>query len=261
MDRKVYGQFEDWFKQYVHSFYSTDDDIQLHVKLKEDHTLRVCDNIGAIGQSLALSQAEMNLAKTVALFHDIGRFTQYQTYRTFNDARSADHAVLGVEILHRLKVLAQLIQQEQETVYQAVLYHNRRSLPENESADCLLYAKMIRDADKLDIFEMITTDDVNRQIVRSPEFNNSAEYSPAIVADILNNTLARFEHIRTTADQMLFRLSWLYNIYFNYSFRYIRQKGYLEKMYRFLPDNEDMKQVQRHLNQYLEWACAASVDR
>ena len=222
--------------------------------------MRVCDTITAIGQTLALNQEEMNLAKTVALLHDIGRFTQYHTFRTFNDARSIDHAALGVEILNNLSVLDKLTAKERERVLQAVLYHNRRSLPDNERTDHLVYAKMIRDADKLDIFEMITTDDKSRQMVRSPEYNKSEKYSLVIVDDILNNTLARFEHIRTATDQMLFRLSWLYNIYYTYSFCCIRQKGYLEKMYRSLPDNEDMKQVRQHLNQYLECACPAGKE-
>jgi hypothetical protein len=37
-----------------------------------------------------------------------------------------------------------------------ILYHNRAELPEDETEGCLFFAKLLRDADKLDIWRVVT---------------------------------------------------------------------------------------------------------
>jgi putative nucleotidyltransferase with HDIG domain len=118
-----------WFKEYVQSFYSPDVDIQAHVRLKEEHTVRVCDRMAELSVALRLADEQAVLAETVALFHDVGRFQQYTQYRTFNDFRSEDHACLGVRILRQTGILSTLPQSQQELVQKAVRYHNGRDVP------------------------------------------------------------------------------------------------------------------------------------
>ncbi|MCE5287120.1 MAG: HD domain-containing protein [Pelosinus sp.] len=251
MDSEAVEKFKKWFDTYVKTFYSKDEDMQLHVEVKERHTYHVCDNIRSIGQSLKLGEAELKLAETVALFHDVGRFRQYQTYRTFNDKRSVNHAELSAKVLEELGVLKGLTDKEQQLIKKAVLYHNRRSIPDNEAAEVLLYAKLIRDADKLDIFAMIVGEDENCKMVKSPELEESTRYSAKIAADILEDRLAFYEDIQTSADQMLFRASWVYGLYFPYSSRYMLEKQYVQKMLCDLPQDALVQQVTLHLEEYL----------
>ncbi len=60
-----------WFHQYVQEFYSTDEQLQFHVRLKEEHTLRVLENAVKIGAWLHCSFEELQLIKIAALLHDI----------------------------------------------------------------------------------------------------------------------------------------------------------------------------------------------
>jgi hypothetical protein len=249
MKKEDYLFLNEWFNHYVKSFYSKDRDVQHHIIIKEEHTSRVCENMRNIGRFLKLDQNHMLIAETVALLHDVGRFWQYTTYHTFNDFLSEDHAALGVKVLNETNILSCLDGSEQRTIKQAILYHNYRELPNEEG---LLFAKMIRDADKLDIFEMIVTDDVRLKIPKSPELGDGEGYSYKIVEDLLNNRLARYEDMKTAADQTLFRVSWLYNIYFTYSFRYMLKHQYLARMLGRLPQTEDIKSVRSHIDVYLK---------
>ena len=255
MNKESYLLLTNWFYRYVEGFYSANPDVQSHVILKKEHTARVCENMRRIGRSLKLNSNQMLIAGTVALLHDIGRFSQYVTYHTFNDFLSENHAVLGVKILDETNVLGGIADSERQVIKKAVLYHNCRELPEEED---LLFARMIRDADKLDIFEMIVTADLRIKMPKSPEIGTGEGYSDRIVEDLLYNRLARYEDIRTEPDQTLFRISWLYNIYFTDTFRTIKKEQYLKRMLAELPQTDDIKKISRHVDAYLNAKCAAA---
>jgi len=243
---------KDWFHNYVQGFYSADEQLQFHVLLKEEHTLRVLQHAGAIAQWLTLTPGQLQLAEIAALLHDIGRFNQYKTYRTFNDALSVNHAQLGLTVLEQFDILAGagLSVHQQNIVKEAVLYHNRRCLPSDMGSECSLISKIIRDADKLDIFAMLVTNDKDNQIPQPPELQQNTQYSLNIIEDLLQGRLVKPEDIKTSADLMLFRLSWIYDIYFTYSFSYIEEQQYVEKLIGMLPTTDDIQRVQQYIKQY-----------
>lgn len=254
MQSKALLYLKNWFHQYVQGFYSTDEDLQFHVRLKEEHTLRVVEQARFIAKHLSFSPDKLVLAEIAALLHDIGRFRQYQTYRTFNDALSVNHAELGLEVLEQSDILtiAGLSIQQQQIVKKAVLYHNRRHLPHDIEEDCSLFAKMIRDADKLDIFSMMVTADQENKMPHSPELKRADQYSLRIIEDILQGQLVKREDISTSSDLMLFRLSWIFDINFTCSFLHICEQQYLDKLMTALPDTEDIKHVYQYVKQYAE---------
>ena len=85
MNLKDLKHLKTWFADYVAGFYTDDPANNRTVRLKEKHTKRVCENIIMLGNALGLSDQEMILAETMGLFHDIGRFKQYEVYGTLND--------------------------------------------------------------------------------------------------------------------------------------------------------------------------------
>ncbi|SFL85885.1 HD domain-containing protein [Pelosinus propionicus] len=252
MKENAFLFLKNWFQHYVHGFYSMDAQLQFHIRLKEEHTMRVLENAKRIGTWLSCTFEQMQHIKIAALLHDIGRFQQYQTYRTFNDALSVNHAQLGLEVLQESGSLqaAGLNDQEQKIVKNAVLYHNRRELPIDENLEWLTPAKIVRDADKIDIFSMLVTKEEENKIPLPLELGNDTGYSAKIVKDILQGKLVEYPDIKTGNDLMLFRLSWIYDIYFSYSFSYIIEQGYIEKLIAALPAQEEIACVQRCLWQY-----------
>ncbi len=108
LDKQEVNGLKEWFAEYVETFRSDNHEIHQNIELKKGHTKRVYNEILKIGAQLELNPEEMNLAETIALFHDVGRFEQYFRYKTFSDNLSEDHAELGIKILERHGVLDKL---------------------------------------------------------------------------------------------------------------------------------------------------------
>ncbi|RZN34811.1 MAG: HD domain-containing protein [Methanosarcinales archaeon] len=249
--------FHLWFRKYVKGFYSDDPGIQENIRLKEAHTLRVCKEIFRLGKSLHLTESALCLADIIALFHDIGRFEQFKTYHTFDDRVSENHAVLGLKVLEETNVLSRLTKVQRSIVCKAIGYHNARELPDpaDETPGCLLYSKLLRDADKLDIWLVVTTYYTQRHQHRNPALElglpDTPEYSRCFVEDILNNRVSNSQGLKTFNDMKLLQLGWVFDINFTQTFIQIRQRRIIEKILADLPDTEDIRKIQNHLKEYL----------
>ncbi len=255
MEKDNYQYFRKWFSQYVRSFYSDDPYIAQNIELKEDHSLRVCQNASLICGSEQLPDDELYLAMTIALFHDIGRFEQFQKYRTFKDSESENHALLGVNILRFEKVLSPLPSEEQEIICTAISHHNAKKLPQNLDCECLFHCRLVRDADKLDILKVL--DDHYSMKDKSPNpalelgLPDIPEYSHYMVDDILNNRISSTAGARTCNDLRLARLAWVFDMHFPETFRLVAEKGYIERTIAQLPQDPDIRRVRDHLNSYI----------
>ncbi len=248
--------FYNWFDNYVKSFYSKDEFVQENIKLKEEHTKRVCYNAVMISKDINLTEMDKNIAELSALFHDIGRFEQFRVYRTFNDKISENHASLGVKILKDEGVLEKLDLKIQEYILKAIEYHNKFKIPEKEKdMKTILFAKIIRDADKLDIYKVVTDyykeaeDKKNTAIELGMPSTNG--YSKELIVDILKHRNSSNEYIKNRNDIRLIKLSWIFDINFNISLKYIVKKSYIEKTMDSIPKTEDMMNIKENLYEYI----------
>ena len=66
-----------------------------NIERKIKHTFRVMDLCEEIAESLNLTKEDITLAKLCGLLHDIGRFEQWNRYKTFVDSKSVDHGDFG----------------------------------------------------------------------------------------------------------------------------------------------------------------------
>ena len=123
-----------------------------NIKRKEQHSLRVMAISKKIAEELKLSE-EVKLATLIGLIHDIGRFEQYTKWKTFSDRISTNHGVLGAKILEENNFIRTFITENKydEIIKKAIINHNKYQIDENLNETELLYSKIIRDADKIDI--------------------------------------------------------------------------------------------------------------
>jgi len=248
--------FRSWFRGYVKTYYSEESYIQMNIRMKEEHTYRVCKNIVMIGRDMNLDEKQLLIGETIALFHDVGRFEQFKRYRTFNDRRSQNHAKLSVELLKRTGVLTRLSKSEETIIYKAVSYHNLYKLPMEEEDICLFYAKLLRDADKLDIWSTILEYYGIRHLHPNPalelELPDTQEYSPGFIDSIMNGRCTDIGDMKTYNDLKLSLLSWVFDINFLPTYQYIQQHGYIDRVVDSLPDTIDIRKVQKHVNKYIK---------
>jgi len=257
MQKEDLDFFKKWFLDYVDQFSSPEVFIQENVKLKIEHTARVCENILLLAKAENVEEKDCRLAEAIALFHDLGRFEQFTKYRTFKDSESEDHALLGVKTLENAGILSILSQKEKYIILKAVEYHNHMEIPEctETTTEFLFYLKLIRDADKLDILKLVSEDYEKEEELRNPalEFNipDTPGCSENIVADILNNRMAKLADAKNRNDIKLLRLSWIFDISFPAAFSLLRERGYLETILYSMSETEEVQMVREHIESYL----------
>ena len=238
---------KDWFSEYVETFKQGEKNIQENIRLKEDHTMRVCKEILTVGRQLGLDDDEMRLAEIIALLHDVGRFEQFARYRTFNDGKSENHAELGIRIIEKGGVLDQLDDNIKELVIKPISYANQVSRPENEDETCLFYARLLRDADKLDIWKIVTDyyhrEDGKKNTGLELELPDTPGFSERVGDDLRNKRSVHFKNIRNLNDFKLLQAGWIFDINYKPSLDLVRERRYLEKIRAALPQSKAIDEI------------------
>ncbi len=223
-----------WFTGYTRQFSSDDPIVQEAMDLKVEHTRRVCEGIVDIGLSLGLSDEDLCIAETSALLHDIGRFDQYKRYRTFSDFESEDHAQIGVKIIQSTGVLKGLDKSMAELIVLLVRYHNLFALPVGENGRSLFFLKLLRDADKVDIWRVVTDyyQNSGRHRNRSIELDlpNTHQIADPVYDALMNGKLVLMSDLKSLADFKLLQMGWVYDLNFPATFQIALERGYLEKI-------------------------------
>jgi hypothetical protein len=257
MEQEQLEKLESWFDDYVAKFYGDDDYVNANLKLKEEHSRRTCDEMLYLAGQLGLDANQKRLAEAIALLHDVGRFEQFVRYQTYNDPRSVDHCRLSLEVLTDAQVLEPLQESETELIARAIEYHGRKELPEDLDEEVLLFSKLIRDADKLDVFYVVLSNyrqyrENPEQFLLEVELPDEPGYSSEVVQDILRGRRIDHGRLRTLNDMKLLQLGWVYDVNFIVTLKRIKQCRYLEMIAELLPDTKDIDKVRKSIFRYVD---------
>ena len=242
---------EQKFKEYVRQY----DLEESNSQRKYYHSFRVEELAKQIAESLNLDDESIRLATIIGLLHDIGRFEQINKYKTFNDLKSFDHGDYGSHILsNELKDFFS-IDDHYNTIVNAVKYHNKFRVDSDLDEETLLYTKLVRDADKVDIlYESTCMFWANQEEI----INNS------IISDYTYNCIKNQNLIEskkgmetTKVDDVLKVLAYTFDVNFKPSFQIIKDNDYINKTldrYSFSnPDtNSKVIEMRNILNNYIE---------
>lgn len=123
------------------------------IKLKYNHSMRVMKLANKMAKLLGFNEEDIELATTIGLLHDIGRFEQVRVYNSFSDRDTVDHADYSVEQLFNKNQISLFCSKEEwyPIIKTAIKYHNKFLLPENVDERTLKHVKLIKDVDKIDI--------------------------------------------------------------------------------------------------------------
>lgn len=257
MEQRQLEKLGAWFDDYVAGFYGDSEFINANLKLKEEHSRRTCEEMLYLAGELDLADNQKRIAEVIALFHDIGRFEQFIRYRTYNDGRSVNHCLLGLDVLRETKVLEAVERKERELIEKAIEYHGLRELPRNLDGECLLFSKLIRDADKLDVLYVVTEyyrqyRDNPQEFMLEMEFPDEQGYSAEVVEKILRGRQIDYGELRTLNDAKLLQLGWVYDVNFTVVLKRIKQRRFLEMLIDFLPETRDIERVKEKIFEYVD---------
>jgi len=251
------NNFRRWFDSYTSRFFGPDEYVNAHLRTKQEHTTRTCQEILILAEQLALEDHQKQIAEMVALFHDVGRFPQFAEYRTFNDTKSVDHAHLGVEVLRREGVLDVLRREDRQWVETAVEQHSRKTLSAPLNGQALLFAKLIRDADKLDILRQVV--ESYHEQPKSPmrqrlevEFPDEPWCSPDVMAAILREEVVDYRTLRTLSDMRLCQLAWIYDLNFGVSLARLCARGFPQQILSHLPATPEIERLGEKILAYVD---------
>ena len=248
-----------WMNDYMRSFRTDDPEVMLGIRLKEIHTGYVTANARALAKHLGCDAHDVALAEIIGLFHDVGRFRQYAVYQTFNDALSEDHAELGLKVLTEIELLDRLDPQDAEIVRFAIKYHNKKEIVPTDDRRKTFFAKLIRDADKLDIYRVLLPFLAPDGAEKAPNFvpsDAAQEVSPDFVADFAAGRQADYYRLRTHGDRKIVRLLWIYDINFSWTLRRIVARGYVDAFIESIPMQEGIAEGIARMRRYIEQRCA-----
>lgn len=245
-----------WFSDYAASFFGDNEDDNRNLQLKAEHTQNVCANIKEIAESLPLPSEKVILAETIALFHDVGRFSQYIKYRTFQDDKSVNHGLLGARILEEKNVLKNLAENAKHLIMSAVKFHNVFQMPDLKDEELILFLKLIRDADKLDILRVFINfyESPAEERASATAFGlpDVPEYSKEILERIYNKQKVSYSSLKSVNDFKLMNLSWGYAMNFKASYKLLKERDCLNRVLRHLPATEDISIAAASVREFVE---------
>jgi HD superfamily phosphohydrolase YqeK len=236
-----------WFVNYVRGFFKNDVVSDLNFTLKEQHTYRVVDEIKKLSKDISLNCRLAVLSELAALFHDLGRFEQYAQYQTFVDKKSENHARLSLKILNELSLLRELQPSDRKAVIDAVGVHNQATIPSGLTSDSLLLAKMLRDADKLDIWRIVTDYYSDSQAVKNKSLEldlpDLPQVSERVFASAMAGQTILSSDMQTLDDFKIMQIGWVYDLNFAYSFNECKKRNYIAKIKDAVADKKKAEAV------------------
>ena len=251
-----YDLIDNWFESFVASYIDGDEDYNDMILLKKDHSYRVVSNIRELAVSIGLNDLDTALVSCIALLHDVGRFEQLKIYNTFSDTKSEDHALMSVQIIQEQDFFKEFSEKEQEDILLAIKYHNKLSIPSINDKTTDLYIKMLRDADKLDIYKVVVdyyaNIKYNKDKVVELELPDKPIISKKIYESLMKEKPADYKYLQTLADFKLLQMAWVFDIHFKKSYRIINEKGYIKHIYDTMSKTDEVIDVYRKVKIYLE---------
>ena len=236
-------KYIEFFEKYIQAFDLSNENL----KRKQEHTYRVMYFCEEIAKDLKLDAKDIFLVRVIGLFHDIGRFYQYETFKKFNDWQTLDHGELSVRILKEYHVLHNL--EEKELVFKAIKNHNKVTVEEGLTSRESLFCDLIRDADKLDILKLV----VERKMQMNP-YDES--YSKEVVHTLLEGKSIDLSTCSRKVDQSLVKIGLINDLVFPYSKKYVIKNKIIDQLVEIYKEKnkkekEILEKIKRNIKERL----------
>lgn len=229
------------------------------IELKVKHTFKTVEVAKKIAKDLNLTEEQTLLAELISLLHDIGRFEQVRIYNTFKDKDSIDHANLGVKILFENGEIRKFITDTKydDIIYKAIKNHNKFKIEDGLNSEELLQARIVRDADKTDIFRVFVEDiEKNNDVLY-----NYNEIAKQTVSTKIMEKLEKYEQANRNEfdkeiDSYINIIAFIFDYNFITGLKIIKENNYIEKIMRPLciyeETKEQMQKIIKIANTYIQ---------
>lgn len=223
------------------------------IEIKKKHSFRVMEVSKKLAESLNLELEKIDLATLIGLLHDIARFEQYTRFKTFNDYNSFDHGDYGVEILKESIRNYISIEKYDNVIKKAIKNHNKYAIEEGLNDEELLFSKIIRDADKLDLLYLATEsiwDGTEVQI-------NDQKVSDDVIEEFKSHKqIKKATKNREKVDSIVITIAFIFDLNFKESYLIIQKNNYINKIlekFNFfdIKTKKEFEEIKKIANNYI----------
>ena len=220
------------FESYLNGYDREND----RIKLKIIHTYGVVKQAEELAGRMHLSAEDTDLARLIALLHDIGRFEQLKRYDSFEPG-TMDHAAYGVKVLFDEGMIRRFLPDDKwdSIIYTAIAHHSDYELPEISDPQTLLHAKLIRDEDKLDNCRVKLVDSTSTFINVSEEELGTQNITQKVYETVFKNKCILSADRVTQMDYWVSYIVYFFDINFKESFDIIAENDYLNRIIDRIP--------------------------
>ena len=231
------------FKEYVSSYDLND----INIERKFYHSIRVRNNAKEIAESLNLTNDDVSLASFIGLTHDIGRFLQWKVYGTFADTKSIDHALLSVQVLFGkdYKCGFNISDVDANVIRVAIYNHNKYKVQDDVTKRELLFANIVRDADKVDLLYLLGEEDI-------PINEDGSEVTSVIHDAFMRHEPIKITECKTNTDRVLVKFAFVFDLNFVKSFEIVDREKLLDKFYDNLKYKDKYKKYYLYAKEFIE---------
>ncbi|MBD5162327.1 MAG: HD domain-containing protein [Oscillibacter sp.] len=229
-------------------------------QLKAVHTYHVVEIAKGIATKSGLSDEDIKLAALVALLHDIGRFEEINHTSSF-DSAGFDHASYGVKLLFEDHLIRDFIADDSydEIIKNAIGNHSKIAIQDGLDDRCLLHAKIIRDADKLDNFRVKQEEKL--EAIFPGKVNTEEDIERSILSDRVYAAAANRKSVDirdrvTPLDYWVCVLAFVFDLNFKESYEVIKENGYIDSLidrfaYSDAETRDRMEEIRNIMNDFV----------
>ena len=254
MNKEKYIALKHRFHDYVSTFCDNSNKLVYALQEKLEHIHRVANNCVFIAKELGLKENEIYMAEICGLYHDIGRFSQFKEYNTLDDSKSVNHGLQGFKTIILGNMLSVLPENEACIILNSVRFHNARNVPVELTSDSIFYTNIVRDADKLDIIEIVNDAITSKAILNDKSTVWNLEFgrlNPEISKSILNNKSANYSDVINATDVCFLQLSWIFEINFKPVLHRLIKIRAIGNLANAIISDENSKNAIEHLKIFL----------
>lgn len=222
------------FDSFIKENYDYDNEL---IKTKYIHTLNVVKVILSLSQKLGLNEEDRKLAFYLALFHDLGRFREVVRQNEFNNLKF-DHGAYSNKILFNDGFIDKFNIDEKNylLIKKAVYLHNKKDLPDGLSDKERLFCEMLRDADRIDIYRVLSSKKDKKAVFDSVS-------NESILESFYNGDSIDLKDIKTKGDRVVLRLGFVNLFSFPESGNVLKELGYLDDYINSIEVKSDVEEL------------------
>lgn len=230
------------FEKYVSAYDLNNEKI----KNKYNHSIRVMELSEKYAKALGFSQEDVELARLIGLLHDFGRFEQLRVYDSYDDKNTIDHADYSVVQLFDKGEIVKYTKNEgdYDLIRFAIKNHNKLYIENTDSERKLMYAKLIRDVDKIDIIHVLTNSNVLNLECTLDEITSEVKEA------MLNHKSVNYSDIKHVNDRNCVYFSYAFDI--NNDICLPELKDNLKEFYVKINGNEKIKKIYEDVINYID---------